>query len=745
MGWVIGKIAGFLGDLITDLFSVLNYFIYSFIEDVYNFLMSLTDVQIFDNQVLKAFSTRIYAILGVFMAFKLMFTFITYAVNPDTLTDKSKGGQKLIVNIMVSLVLLIAVPNLIFPLSRELQTAVLNDHILEQVILGVKTSSSADVGTTAIDTKQAGRYLSFSVLNGFFHPSPSLKSSSGSCANTTMILDESVDPDPSKQEGLENALYKMDGDCATAILELVDDNPGDAVYQYETAYSQKSISMLLGGEDSTNLKQVKTNAGDSVFKFNYLISLVTGCIVVWMLIHFCFDIALRTIKLGFLELIAPIPILSYIDTHTKKTFQAWMKECGKTYADLFIRLAALYFAVFVIMTMVTGTGLTYSSTGKPIGGLTMIVIILGALMFANKVPELIGSLFGFKLGNFSLNPFKNSPLAAGAVGAVTGGVGGALAGVKAGAQVGAPFRGFTSGFFSGMGTGYKTKVGSGSFKKSMDTAYQNLTGNHYEHMSLGRLFMSYKGTGRVGEMTDALNTAYTQLQANQTALNVASHTSAELSNELRRNGIDVSNMNDARRVANENAATASAQRTVAQAARDTAQANFDTAQLRRGEAQATVDSIQADYNRAQQIVNAANAMNVPEHMNPYYTSGEYQRAQDILSRYGEEYRRAQEELNRYDTTAAQAELDRATREFNEAERVYQSSQIQISNLQRYETAIQTEAKIRKEIAGIEKNIATVKDEKAQREKFYGVDSSPKQQLSKALNEIESRRNTNNNQ
>ena len=53
MGWVIGKIGGFLGDLFTDLFSVLNYFIYSFIEDVYNFLMSLTDVQIFDNQTLK--------------------------------------------------------------------------------------------------------------------------------------------------------------------------------------------------------------------------------------------------------------------------------------------------------------------------------------------------------------------------------------------------------------------------------------------------------------------------------------------------------------------------------------------------------------------------------------------------------------------------------------------------------------------------------------------------------------------
>ena len=38
----------------------------------------------------------------------------------------------------------------------------------------------------------------------------------------------------------------------------------------------------------------------------------------------------------------------------------------------------------------------------------------------------------------------------------------------------------------------------------------------------------------------------------------------------------------------------------------------------------------------------------------------------------------------------------------------------------------------------EKNIATVKDEKSQREKFYGVDSSPKKKVSKALSDIEAR-------
>lgn len=738
MGWIVGAIGGFIGSLFTDLFSVLNYFIYSFIEDVYGFLMNLTDIQVFDSQTLKAFSTRIYAILGIFMAFKLIFTFITYAVTPDNLTDKSKGGMKIVVNIIVSLVLLIAVPNLIFPLSRELQTAILNDHILEQVILGVKTSSNAQNGAMVIDTKQAGRYLSFSVLNGFFRPNPALKSNSGSCANTTMILDESVDPDPSKQQGLENALYKMDGDCATAILELVDNNPGDAVYQYETAYSQKSISMLLGGEDSTNLKQIETNTGDNVFKFNYVISLAAGIVTLALLLHFCVDIAVRTIKLGFLELIAPIPILSYIDANSKKTFDSWMKECMKTYVDLFVRLAALYFAIFLITSLWTGSGVTYSSTGQPVGGLEKVAIILGALVFANQVPELIGSMLGIKLGNFSLNPFKGSALASGILGGAIGGLGGVAAGLKAGTQAGAPVRGAFSGLFSGMGTGYKTKFGSGSLRQSMDKSYQNLTGNHYEHMSPGRLLMSYKGQSKVDAIKTPLNEAYDQLRQRQTALNVASNTSSQLSNSLRQSGIDVSDLNQARNTVSQNNTNARNRRSAAETARNAAQEALADVQTRRSAAEATMQSIQNRYNEARQIIERTESLNVPDHLNPYIQDNSYAEAQAYLREYQGRYDAAQAELDQYDISAVQAALDNATSEFEAAEQAYQLSQNQMTELSRYEASITRENELREQISEVERNISTLKDEKKQREKFYNIDPSPKDSVNKAIQNINSR-------
>ena len=49
-----------------------------------------------------------------------------------------------------------------------------------------------------------------------------------------------------------------------------------------------------------------------------------------------------------------------------------------------------------------------------------LFIIIGCLMFASEVPKLLEKLLGISAGNFSLNPFKNSPLAAAAVGGTIG-------------------------------------------------------------------------------------------------------------------------------------------------------------------------------------------------------------------------------------------------------------------------------------------------------------------------------------
>lgn len=409
------------------IFGGLDRGIYDLLTSVYQLLMQIASLEIFDNETISEFSTRIYAILGILMGFKLIFTFINYVVNPDSITNDKVGGKKLVINIITALVLLIAVPTVIFPLSRKVQAEILNNHVLEQLILGMD-SDAYSAGTNVV---KSSRMTSYFVFTSFFYPSV--------CDSNAFYLDEEITGDWESQDEQKNYKYKLNGECAEAIVENVKGENGlDVVKAYEKAYNQFSVRWLTGKVDGIELKDVKTKEnGEYLFDYTILVSTLVGVVVTWILFSFCFGIAVRSIKLGVLELIAPIPILSYIDSKTKKTFDNWVKACTSAYAELFVKLIGVYFAVFVISNIGLGkikfseeSGITTS-----VGVVINLFVIIGALMFAQQLPKLVDEIFGTKLGSakFSLNPLKSSPLANAAVGGVVGGVLGTAGGVAANA------------------------------------------------------------------------------------------------------------------------------------------------------------------------------------------------------------------------------------------------------------------------------------------------------------------------
>ena len=206
-----------------------------------------------------------------------------------------------------------------------------------------------------------------------------------------------------------------------------------------------------------------------VMDYKFLFSTATGVIIILLLITFCMDVGVRSIKLAFLQLIAPVPIISYIDPKKGKDgmFKKWGEMCFKTYLSLFVRLIALYFAVFIINKVADGELVDVVDGSYVSNAIIYVFIIIGALMFAKQLPEILKGL-GIKLdgdGKFTLNPLKkmednmiggkkirkgikNTAKGAagmaiggalGTVGALTGagkmrGVAGALGGMKSGLQ-----------------------------------------------------------------------------------------------------------------------------------------------------------------------------------------------------------------------------------------------------------------------------------------------------------------------
>lgn len=428
MDWFLGVIRG--------LFAAIDKVVVWLIENLYNLIFQISSVQIFDNASLAAFANRITVILSIFMIFKLSLSFLNYIVNPDAMTDKSKGFSKLIQNIAVALVLLVSY-QFLFDKAMELQQKIVDNNTVPKLILG---SSGKNVKNSGV--------VSFPLFSAFIVPNSDLLAQQQGC-RTYFINDGTV---PYKRCDIGD--YSSDA----ATMPNIGNEPNNQLdYTVENQNTYYLFDYLL---------RLKNN-GQFAFDYKFIISTICGAFAALVLLSFCMDVAVRIIKLYFLRLIAPIPIISYIDPiKGEGIFKKWLSNVGKTYADLFVRLIAIFFAIFIIQQVSANAGTLKDFNGNPIDNpFVIIFIIIGALMFAKQFPKLIQDITGISLdGKMQLNPFKKvseqalggKAMVAGAAGAVGAG----MAGVTnfghrfaSGIKNGQGFKGKVLGGLKGAGKG----------------------------------------------------------------------------------------------------------------------------------------------------------------------------------------------------------------------------------------------------------------------------------------------------
>ena len=366
MSWLI--------DILRSVVFWIDGIIYKLVGVVYDVFSAIATTTILSDKVLDIFSGKVYALVGIFMLFKVTFSLISYIVNPDEFVDKNKGFSKLIVNIITSLLLLVVFP-FIYNEAMNIQKIVLDENIIGKIF-----TSSTYTLTSSVD----GDFMAQETFTAFYHPN-------------------------------------NDYNYSLNIYEIF----------------------------NTDVN-AKTN-GDYDMYYLPVVSTIVGVILVLVLISFCFDIAVRSIKLDFLNMFAPIPIIARIDPKKgNETFNHWMKMFTSTYLDLFGRLIAIYFAIFIIGQI---PNMNISSTdGSEVGLFVKVFIIMGVLLFAKQLPKLVEDLLGIKLaGNFQLNPLRKLeqvPLVGRGVNTLAGGVD---SGVNRFIRNGHNnFRDFTSGFTSGV-------------------------------------------------------------------------------------------------------------------------------------------------------------------------------------------------------------------------------------------------------------------------------------------------------
>lgn len=444
-----------LADIFRSLMFLIDQLVYGLIYYCYELLMYLANLDLFDmtkvydgtadatNNIILNVASRVYVLLGIFMLFLLAFSILQYIVDPNQFSDNSKGFGKLVTRVMTSLILIVAVP-FIFGIAFKAQSVILKNDVIGAIILGADTSSQATStsGDDNINTKMA-QDLQYLIFGTFMHVSkgkaygvcdtgPVL----GSVAMATAHGDYASEGDKSCVDVLESEVMEPNDVKITDFFRLDDS---------EDAYKNRSFGnfgKILNARDGN---------GDYYFDYMFIISTIVGIIIVLMLLNACIDVAVRIVKLGFLEVIAPIPIIMYMnpkESASGSRLSKWASECFKTYAVLFIRLATIFFVFFLIdaimnIIFIDPSNATYINEDKPTGIMSFfvqILVIIGLLMFANQVPKLLEDMLGLKgTGEFSLNPLKkinSSPLAAGVIGAGLGAAGGIAANTIAAAKNG---------------------------------------------------------------------------------------------------------------------------------------------------------------------------------------------------------------------------------------------------------------------------------------------------------------------
>lgn len=357
--------------------------IYSLISILFDVFYNLANIRILNARYevngvwhdapITVIYKRVTLLLGIIMVFYVTFQFIKYVLEPDTFSDKEKGGEKLVFKLIIVVVLMGTVPT-IFDKAYDIQRLILNSHLIDKVLIG---NTNSNMGSF-------GRNLSANVFSLFYYPDVSIS---------------------------EELICEDELECQ----EIVKMNLGGLT----RAGSMPVITTGLGK---------KVSEGRYAIHFDAWFAMGVGLFLCYILVLYVIDVGVRVAQLTYLQIIAPIPIIAYLSPKKDGMFQKWVKQCVITFLDLFIRLFIIYFMLLVI------SNINISSIGESINASVdettktwvYIALILGLLLFAQKAPKLIQELFpnmGAAMGNFGLKPGDRMPaLAAKAAAMGLGGV-----------------------------------------------------------------------------------------------------------------------------------------------------------------------------------------------------------------------------------------------------------------------------------------------------------------------------------
>ena len=399
----------------------IDYFIYSIIEFITQGIFDLSYLRVHIG-IIDSFRNRIYAILGVIMLFKLTISFFQLMFDPDKVLDSKKGVRKIFTNVFIVIIIIMLLPTAFNILYRAQKVFL---PVLPRILFAEeKTSNNVDE-----TVKKNSNQMSLILLRSFFSP----------------------------RRDANNNYASVDG---TKEIE--------SIKEFSEKIIENDNSGFLGFGSHYR------------YEYKWPLSTIVGAITVFLLFSITLKVAIRVFKMIILEMIAPIPVLSLLDTSDKKdqAFYSWLRTLISTFLDIFLSLGTIYIILYFINALATDKlfidyGAAEGLKEDPMRlAYLKVILILGLLKFAKDIPGFVKSIIGVKDDNKEL-----SATIGGIVGGMTGTALGAVGGLVGGRSLTGALTGAVAGARTGYANGKKGTSTLEAYKSGGSLATQIRTGN----------------------------------------------------------------------------------------------------------------------------------------------------------------------------------------------------------------------------------------------------------------------------
>lgn len=342
-------------DSTTVLYDVLRSFclsvcqiIYSLFSFFYQLFILISQSKLMEVSKIYEISNRISILLGLIMLFFSMFYLIRLLLDPDKIGDKELGLGNLLKKIIVCILLLGFTPT-IFNLAMDIQRVVLKENIIPKIILAEEVSSTGD------DLEMSGREIEAKLFTSFFKKAENLTS------------DECVFYEFIEKEIERNGTFEIATECVTKKAKTI----------YEVSNEEKTVYAI---------------------EYNHIISVIVGAAMLYLIIVYTIDVGIRNIQFIFLQIISPIPIISYILPQKDSMLNRWTKQVTTTYLDIFIRTAVIYFVIYMSRLILNDTSLEFYIDVSGVDNSKIqwikVILVIALFMFAQRLPKLLQELSG---------------------------------------------------------------------------------------------------------------------------------------------------------------------------------------------------------------------------------------------------------------------------------------------------------------------------------------------------------------